>query len=280
MPGLLEELQQSYHRLASKINKVQTQVNALGGGGGTVTSVFGRTGVVVAQSADYTWAQIASTPTTVAGYNITDVYTKTQSDANYPLVSGSYTNPSWITSLPWSKITSAPAFLTANQTISFTPGAGDVTGSSSGATTLTPTLTIGANAVTYAKFQQVAASSLVGNATGSLANATGITLGAALAFSGSALQTVAMTGDVTTSANSFATTIAANAVTYAKFQQAAANTLIANPTGSTANVQAITLGAGLSFSGTTLVATGGTGITKGNANALRQNAPVAISYTY
>jgi hypothetical protein len=65
--------------------------------------------------------------------------------------------------------------------------------------------TIAANAVLYSKFQQVAASSLVGNATGSLANATGITVGATLTFSGSALQTVAHTGDVTTSANSFAT---------------------------------------------------------------------------
>lgn len=64
------------------------------------------------------------------------------------------------------------------------------------------------NAITYGLFQQVAASSLVGNATGSLANAAGITLGAALAFSGSVLQTVAMTGDVTSSANSFGTTVA------------------------------------------------------------------------
>lgn len=43
------------------------------------------------------------------------------------------------------------------------------------------------NAVTFAKFQQVAASSLVGNATGGLANVTGITLGNGLAFSGSTL---------------------------------------------------------------------------------------------
>lgn len=71
-----------------------------------------------------------------------------------------------------------------------------------------PTLTIAANAITYAKFQQVAASSLVGNATGSLANATGITLGSTLSFSGSALQTGAISGDVTSSANSFATTLA------------------------------------------------------------------------
>lgn len=43
-----------------------------------------------------------------------------------------------------------------------------------------------------------------------------------------------------------------NAVTYAKIQQASADTLIGNPTGGAANVSEITLGNGLSFSGTTL----------------------------
>lgn len=43
-----------------------------------------------------------------------------------------------------------------------------------------------------------------------------------------------------------------NAVTYAKIQQASADTLIGNPTGGTANVEEITLGNGLAFSGTTL----------------------------
>lgn len=81
---------------------------------------------------------------------------------------------------------------------------GDVvaTGPGAAAATIQP------NVVTYAKFQQVAASSLVGNATGVLANATGITLGSTLAFSGSALQTGAGTGDVSWSANSFSTTLA------------------------------------------------------------------------
>lgn len=88
---------------------------------------------------------------------------------------------------------------------------GDVTASGPGVAATT----IAANVVTYAKFQQVAASSLVGNATGSLANATGITIGATLAFSGSALQTAAGTGDVSWSANSFATTIGATKVTSA-----------------------------------------------------------------
>ncbi|WCS27216.1 hypothetical protein LOK46_10485 [Methylobacterium sp. NMS14P] len=46
----------------------------------------------------------------------------------------------------------------------------------------------------------------------------------------------ALTGDVTTSAGSLATTIAPNVVTPAKMSQAAAGTLRGNPTGSTANV--------------------------------------------
>lgn len=39
---------------------------------GSVTSVFGRTGTVVAASGDYTFAQIGSKPTTLSGYGITD----------------------------------------------------------------------------------------------------------------------------------------------------------------------------------------------------------------
>ena len=47
----------------------------------TVTSVFGRTGLVSAASGDYTFAQIGSKPTTLGGYGITDAVdiTSTQS---------------------------------------------------------------------------------------------------------------------------------------------------------------------------------------------------------
>ena len=62
-------------------------------------------------------------------------------------------------------------YLTANQSISFAPGgAGDVTGTSSGATSLAPTLNIGTNKVTYAKFQQNAAKSFVGNSQSGASN--------------------------------------------------------------------------------------------------------------
>lgn len=147
----------------------------------------------------------------------------------------------------------------ALQTVAMT---GDVTTSANSFAT-----TIAANAVTYAKLQQIAASSLLGNPTGLLANGQGITLGATLAFSGTALQTAAMTGDVTTSANSFATSIAANAVTYAKFQQVAASSLVGNPTGSLANAQGVTLGATLAFSGTALQTVAHTGDVTTSANS-------------
>lgn len=48
------------------------------------------------------WSKISSTPTTLAGYGITDPIVVT---------SGSYANPSWITSLAWSKITTTPTTL-------------------------------------------------------------------------------------------------------------------------------------------------------------------------
>lgn len=69
----------------------------------SVTSVFGRTGIVIAQSNDYTFAQIGSKPTTLAGYGITDPIV---------LTSGSYANPAWISSLSWSKITDKPTTIT------------------------------------------------------------------------------------------------------------------------------------------------------------------------
>src|SRR5262245_55508983 len=67
-----------------------------------VTSVFGRTGAIVAQTGDYTFAQIGSKPTTLAGYGITDPVV---------LTSSSYADPAWITSLAWSKITGKPTTL-------------------------------------------------------------------------------------------------------------------------------------------------------------------------
>lgn len=53
------------------------QWNYSSGGGGTVSSVFSRTGDITAQSNDYTFAQIGSKPTTTSGYGITDAVSLT-----------------------------------------------------------------------------------------------------------------------------------------------------------------------------------------------------------
>jgi hypothetical protein len=63
-----------------------TQV-ASGTGGGAVTSVFSRSGAVAAAIGDYTAAQVTNAVDATA----------------------SYTNPAWISSISWSKLTAVPA---------------------------------------------------------------------------------------------------------------------------------------------------------------------------
>lgn len=62
-------------------------------GGSAVTSVFGRTGAVIAAANDYTFAQLASKPTTIAGYGITDAVSLTgaQTLTNKTMDAGSNT---------------------------------------------------------------------------------------------------------------------------------------------------------------------------------------------
>jgi parallel beta-helix repeat protein len=83
------------------------------------------------------------------------------------------------------------------------------------------------NTVSYNKIQQVSANSFLGNPTGSTANVSEITLGTTLGFTTGALQTAAITGDVTTSANSFVTTVAKiNGATLGTTTPTAGNLLI------------------------------------------------------
>lgn len=98
----------------------------------------------------------------------------------------------------------ASTYLTGNQTITLS---GDVTGS--GATAITTT--IAGHVVTYAKLQSVNTNVVLGRATAASGDAEELT---ALPFG--------LTGDVTTAADSNATTIANDAVTYAKMQNVSA----------------------------------------------------------
>lgn len=120
--------------------------------------------------------------------------------------------------------------------------------------------TIGSGAVIYSNIQNVTAQRLLGNPTSSSVAPSEISLGATLAFSGTAVQTLAMTGDVVTTSNSFATTISAKAVTYAKIQNVAASRILGNPSATvSASASEITLGATFLFSGSALQTASATG---------------------
>ncbi len=155
-------------------------------------------------------------------------------------------------------------------------------------------------AVTYAKMQNVAAVSLLGNPTGSPAAASEITLGAGLAFSGATLTATGTGGTVTSvsvvTANGISGTVATatttpaitlaianSSIVLAKLANLAGVSLLGNPTGSPAAPSAITLGTGLSFSGTTLQATGSggtvTSITAGTGLTATASNPITASGT-
>lgn len=162
---------------------------------------------------------------------------------------------------------------------------GDITVSGSGAV-----WTIDNDAVTYAKMQDVsAASKLIGRGDSGSGSPEEITLGSGLSMTGTTLvatgsytdeqaqdavgamvdssltyvdatpllQRAALTGDVTASAGSNATTIANDAVTYAKIQNvSAASKLVGRGDSGAGDPQEITVSTGLTMTGTTLTAQG------------------------
>lgn len=141
---------------------------------------------------------------------------------------------------------------------------GDVTASAA-----SNTLTIPNNTVTFAKMQDISAGTdgvLLGKATGSgdpeLININPLQ---GISISGGVLQREALTGDVTASAGGATTTIANDAVTYAKMQNVSAGSkLLGRGNSGSGDVEEITLGSGLTMTGTTLSSSGGSGITDGD----------------
>ena len=132
---------------------------------------------------------------------------------------------------------------------------GDVTVSSSGTV-----WTVDNDAITYAKIQNVSATDrILGRDTAGAGDIEELTVSGGLEFTGTGIQRSALTGDVTATAGSSSTTIANDAVTYAKMQNvSAASKLLGRGDSGSGDVQEITLGTGLSMSGTTLNSSGGT----------------------
>lgn len=92
-----------------------------------------------------------------------------------------------------------------------------------GGTADAPTVAVATNGVTFAKMQDISTDTLIGRDTAATGDPEQITVGGGLEFTGTAaIQRSALTGDVTASAGSNATTIANSAVTYAKMQNVSA----------------------------------------------------------
>lgn len=85
----------------SNFNNFGVQKSSLGGNRLLPTSGSGNVPIVF-------WDKDTTQSKLDLKSNIADVYTKVQSDANFVSLLGSYSNPSWITSLNYSKITGAP----------------------------------------------------------------------------------------------------------------------------------------------------------------------------
>lgn len=97
----------------------------------------------------------------------------------------------------------------------------------------------------------------LGAITPSSVAASGTVTGSNLSGTNTGDQTITLTGDVTGSGTgSFATTIAATAVTYAKIQNVTDARLLGRSAGSSGSVQEITIGTGLSLSAGSLSNTG------------------------
>lgn len=172
-------------------------------------------------------------------------------NTNGQLLIGNTTNgyPSVSTLTAGSNVTivNAPGSITissANGTITLT---GDVTGSGSSSIATT----IASHVVSFAKMQQVTGPVLLGLDTGT-ADIAALSTNSTIDLSGATVKRAAITGDISIANNSNTSTINNGVVTYAKMQNETASTLLGNPTGLSASPSEITLGTGLSFTGTVL----------------------------
>lgn len=114
---------------------------------------------------------------------------------------------------------------------------GDVTASAGSNST-----TIANDAVTFAKMQNISTDRLIGRDTALSGDPEEITVGGGLEFTGTGgIQRSALTGDVTAAAGSNSTTIANDAVTYAKMQNVSAtDRILGRQTAGAGDVEEIT----------------------------------------
>lgn len=178
-------------------------------------------------SANQYWKNIA--PASVTGTWGIDITGNAGTVTNGVYTTGSYSNPTWITSLAWSKISSTPTTLS---------GYGITDGVSTGSSYSNPTW-----------LTALAGSKITGDISGNAGNVTGTVL---VPNGGTGVSSI--TGIVKGNGSS-AFTAAVSGIDYAP-PTSGTSILYGNGSGGFSNV---TIGTGLSFSAGTLSATGGGG---------------------
>jgi hypothetical protein len=141
---------------------------------------------------------------------------------------------------------------------------GDITVSGTGTV-----WTIDTGAVTYAKMQAASTTSRLLGASTTSTTIRELSLGTGLSLSGTTLSATGATvadadyGNITVSGTGTVWTIDNGVVTYAKMQAASTNSKILGSSSTSTTIAELTIGTGLSLSGTTLTATG-TAVTDGD----------------
>lgn len=208
--------------------------NYASGGGGAITSVFGRTGVIVSANGDYTFAQIGSTPTTVLGYGITDAVTTGSLGTGIAAFLATPTSANLATAI--TNETGSGALVFATSPTLVTPVLGVATASSVNNVVLTNP---GSSATITLANGSTLATSGTNSITLTSTGATNVTLptsGTLLA----ANQTVTLSGDVSGSgATAITTAIGANKVTLGMHATLASMSVIGNNTTATATPIAV-----------------------------------------
>jgi hypothetical protein len=205
------------------------------------------------------FSQYTGAGSAIAQFGTDGTISRGMDPATLVLTTGSYADPSWITSLSQTKVLPSQGghsgeFLTTNGTSSFwtpAPGSGgatlsdgdygDITVSSSGTA-----MNVDAGAITLAKMENRATQTFVGRNTAGTGAPEELSIATAktmlnLTGTNSGDQTITLTGDVTgTGTGSFATAIGTNKVTNTMLAQVATATFKGRVTGGTGNVEDMT----------------------------------------
>lgn len=238
-----------------------------GGGGGDVASVFGRTGAVVAQAGDYTFAQIASKPNTLSGYGIVDAAAAVHSHSD--VVEGGASG--FMTGAQATKLAGIAVGATQNSSDATLLARGNHTGTQLASSIQDLTETV----------QDIVGSMVVqgANITLNYNDVNGTLTIAAAGGGGGATLADGDYGDITSSSGGTVLTIDPGAVTLAKMADMPTQRLIGRATAGTGVPEQLTVTGGIEFTAGGIQTSAYTGdVTKSAGGTALTIAAASVTY--